>query len=134
MESTDFETNHSLKLVLSGTTKPSQEQARQFSPVPHHLCLSEEDQSAATPVTPSQDYTTGGTIRLDRAGIVYVTDLVRGDLESPSGGSGALSPDMNILITLRYLTTGKMQLCDYDDFGPSQPSISRAINTTLEAL
>ena len=71
---------------------------------------------------------------MDRAGIVYVTDLVRGALESPSGGSGALSPEMSILITLRYLTTGKMQLCDSDDFGPSQPSISRAINTTLEAL
>ena len=119
MENTDFKTNHSLKLVLSRKTQPSQEQARQFSPVPHHLCLSAEDQSAATPVTPSQDYTTGGTIRLDRAGIVYVTDLVRGALESPSGRSGAISPEMKILITLRSLATGKMQLCDRDHLGPS---------------
>ena len=64
--------------------------------------------------------------RLDRAGILYVTDLVRGALESPTGRSGALSPEMKILITLRYLATGKMQLCNSDDLGPSQPSISRS--------
>ena len=72
--------------------------------------------------------------RLDRAGVIFVTDLVREALESPTGRSGALTPEMKVLITLRYLATGKMQLCSSDDLGPSQPTISRAITTTLEAL
>ena len=57
--------------------------------------------------------------RLDRAGILYVTVLVRGALESQTGRSGAITPEMKILITLRYLATGKMQLCNSDDLGPS---------------
>ena len=72
--------------------------------------------------------------RLDRAGILYVTDLVREALESPTGRSGALSPELKVIVTLRYLATGKMQQCNSDDLGPSQAAISMAINNTLLAL
>ena len=41
---------------------------------------------------------------------------------------------MKVAITLRYLATGIMQQCNSDDFGTSQPSISRAITQTIDAL
>ena len=72
--------------------------------------------------------------RLDRAGFIFVTNLVRRQLESPTGRSMAISAEMKVMTTLRYLATGKMQLCNGDDFGLSQPSISRVISQTLDAL
>ena len=72
--------------------------------------------------------------RLDRAGIVYVTDLVRRDLESPTERNHALTAELKVVITLRYLATGKMQQCSSDDLGPSQPTISRVISQALDAL
>ena len=72
--------------------------------------------------------------RLDRAGIVFLTDLVRGALQSQTERNKALTPEMKIIITLRYLATGKMQLCNGDDFGVTQPTISRVITQTLNAL
>ncbi|XP_045104728.1 putative nuclease HARBI1 [Portunus trituberculatus] len=72
--------------------------------------------------------------RLDRAGIVAVTDLVRDELHSQTCRNKALSPELKVAITLRYLATGKMQLCSGDDFGVSQPTISRVIWQTITAL
>ncbi|XP_045118007.1 putative nuclease HARBI1 [Portunus trituberculatus] len=72
--------------------------------------------------------------RLDRAGITFVTDLVRERLKRPTVRNKALSPEMQVIITLRYLATGKMQQCSADDLGPSQQTISRVISDTLEAL
>lgn len=72
--------------------------------------------------------------RLDRAGILYVTDLVRERIQSATGRSMAITPEMKVLVMLRYLATGKMQLCNGDDLGLSQPGISRVISETLDAL
>ncbi|XP_045122948.1 putative nuclease HARBI1 [Portunus trituberculatus] len=72
--------------------------------------------------------------RLDRAGITFVTDLVRERLKRPTVRNEALSPEMQVIITLRYLATGKMQQCSADDLGTSQQTISRVIIDTLEAL
>ncbi len=41
---------------------------------------------------------------------------------------------ISTLTTLTYLATGKMQLCSSDDLGLSQPSISKVITQTFEAL
>ncbi|XP_063839756.1 putative nuclease HARBI1, partial [Scylla paramamosain] len=71
--------------------------------------------------------------RLDRAGIVAVTDIVRDKLQSKTERNRALTPEM-VAITLRYLATGKMQQCSCDDFGTTQPTISRAISQTIDAL
>uniref|UniRef100_A0AAX7TLE2 DDE Tnp4 domain-containing protein n=1 Tax=Astatotilapia calliptera TaxID=8154 RepID=A0AAX7TLE2_ASTCA len=57
--------------------------------------------------------------RLDRAGIMFVVDLLR---------------DTKVITTLRYLATGKMQQCSNDDLGLSQSSVSRVITQTLTAL
>lgn len=43
--------------------------------------------------------------------ILFVTDLVRKVLESDTKRSSALTPEMKILITLRYIATGKK--CSY---------------------
>ena len=47
--------------------------------------------------------------RLNRAGILFVTDLVRETLESDTKRNRALTPEMKVIITLRYLATGKLQ-------------------------
>ena len=72
--------------------------------------------------------------RFDREGIIYVTDLVREALCSETSRSNPLTPEMKVIITLRYLATGKMQQCSSDDLGPSQSSISRTITQTIDAL
>ncbi|KAK3849766.1 hypothetical protein Pcinc_003442 [Petrolisthes cinctipes] len=72
--------------------------------------------------------------RLDRAGIMLVTDLVRERITNQTERSRAVTPEMKVLVTLRYLATGKMQLCSGDDLGPSQQTVSRVITETLFAL
>lgn len=72
--------------------------------------------------------------RLDRAGIMFVTDLIRDALTSPTQRRNAIAPEMKVITTLRYLATGKMQQCSSDDLGLSQPSVSRVITQTITAL
>ncbi len=57
---------------------------------------------------------------LDRAGIMFVTDLIRDTLTSPTPHRNAIAPEMDVittLTTLTYLATGKKQLCSRDDLG-----------------
>ena len=72
--------------------------------------------------------------RMDRAGILFVTDLIRDVITSPTSRNKSISAEMKVILTLRYLATGKMQLCTSDDFGPTQPTISRAITQVIHAL
>ncbi len=56
---------------------------------------------------------------LDRAGIMFVTDL-KDMLTSLTLRRNAIAPEMDVittLTTLTYLATGKMQLCSSDDLG-----------------
>ncbi len=56
---------------------------------------------------------------LDRAGIMFVTDL-KDILTSLTLRRNAIAPEMDVittLTTLTYLATGKMQLCSSDDLG-----------------
>ncbi len=74
---------------------------------------------------------------LDRAGIMFVTDLIRDTLTSSTPRRNAIAPEMEVittLTTLTYLATWKMQLCSSDDLGLSQPSISKVITQTITAL
>ena len=41
---------------------------------------------------------------------------------------------LKVVVTLRYLATGRMQLCVGDDLGMCQPTVSRVITQTIEAL
>ncbi len=57
---------------------------------------------------------------LDGAGIMFVTDLIKDTLTSPTPHRNAIAPEMDVittLTTLTYLATGKMQLCSSDDLG-----------------
>ena len=74
------------------------------------------------------------TGRLNREGIKLVVELVRDAITSPTIRNNSISPEIKCLATLRYLATGKMQLCNADDLGISQPSVSHAINQTINAL
>ncbi len=52
---------------------------------------------------------------LDRAGIMFVTDLIRDTLTSPTPCRNAIAPEMDVITTLTiltYLATGKMQLSE----------------------
>ena len=72
--------------------------------------------------------------RLNCEGIKLVVELVRDAITSPTNRNNPISPEIKCLATLRYLATGKMQLCNADDLGISQPSVSCAINQTINAL
>ncbi len=71
---------------------------------------------------------------LDHAGIMFVTDLIRDMPTSQTPRWNAIVPEMDVISTLTYLATGKMQLCSSDDLGLSQPSISKVITQTFIAL
>uniref|UniRef100_A0A3P9B6H7 Putative nuclease HARBI1 n=1 Tax=Maylandia zebra TaxID=106582 RepID=A0A3P9B6H7_9CICH len=62
--------------------------------------------------------------RLDRAGIMFVVDLLRDAITSPTRRHNAITPETKVITTLRYLATGKMQQCSSDDLGLSQSSVS----------
>ncbi|XP_056016141.1 putative nuclease HARBI1 [Ostrea edulis] len=72
--------------------------------------------------------------RLDSGGILFVESLIRDQISSGSRRNMALSSLQKVLLTLRFLATGKMQLCNGDDMGVSQPTVSRAITVTLASL
>ncbi|KAK0150793.1 putative nuclease HARBI1 [Merluccius polli] len=63
--------------------------------------------------------------RLNREGIQLVVELVWDAITSPTNRNNPISPEIKCLATLRYLATGKMQLCNADDLGISQPSFIR---------
>ena len=62
-----------------------------------------------------------------------VVELVRYAITTPTNRNNPFSQETKCLATLRYLDTGKM-LCNADDLGISQPSVSRAINQTINVL
>ena len=61
-------------------------------------------------------------------------DFVRERLESRTGRSKPLNPEMKVFITLRYLTSGRMELCSSDDFRINQPTVNRVITQILKTL
>ncbi|KAK0156427.1 putative nuclease HARBI1 [Merluccius polli] len=72
--------------------------------------------------------------RLNREGIKLVVELVRDAITSPTNRNNSISPEIKCLATLRYLATGKMQLCNADDLGISQPSQLHRIKANFMAI
>ena len=58
----------------------------------------------------------------------FVVELVRDAITSPTNRNNPISPEIKCLTTLPYLAIGKMQLCNADDLGISQPSVSHKPN------
>ncbi len=50
---------------------------------------------------------------LDRTGIMFVSDLIKYMLTSPTPSRNAIAPEIDIITTLTYLATGKSS----DDLG-----------------
>ncbi len=71
---------------------------------------------------------------LDRARIMFETDVIRDTLTSLTPRRNTIVPEMDVISILTYLTTGQMQLYISDDLGLSQPSISKVITQTCIAL
>ncbi len=65
---------------------------------------------------------------LDRAGIMFVTDLIKDMLTSLTLRRNAIAPEMDVITTLTYLATGKMQLCSSDDLGLLQHFQNRIVS------
>lgn len=45
---------------------------------------------------------------MDLTGILYVTDLIRDVITSPTSRNKALFSELKVILTLRYLATGRM--------------------------
>ncbi|XP_050706066.1 putative nuclease HARBI1 [Eriocheir sinensis] len=72
--------------------------------------------------------------RVDRAGLLFITDLVQRVIGNRTERSRAVTAELKVALTLRYLATGKMQQCNADDFGVSRATVSRIITQTVDAL
>ncbi|XP_046574062.1 putative nuclease HARBI1 [Haliotis rubra] len=59
---------------------------------------------------------------------------MQNELTSPTKRNFSVDADIKVAITLRYLATGKMQMCNGEDFSISQPSIRKIIPDTISAL
>ena len=71
---------------------------------------------------------------MDREGIEVVVELVRDTITSPTNPNNPITPELKYLATLRYLATGKMQLCNADNLATPQPSVNRSIYQTINTL
>lgn len=56
--------------------------------------------------------------------IILVTALVREALKSDTRGNSALNEELKVITTLRYLATGKMQLCINDNLSVNSPLLA----------
>ncbi|WAR05610.1 HARB1-like protein, partial [Mya arenaria] len=72
--------------------------------------------------------------RFDRAEINYLTQLIGANISPKAARNNALNAEQKILITLRYLATGLIQLNDVDIHGVSQPTVSRVLTEVINAL
>ncbi|XP_062602463.1 putative nuclease HARBI1 [Saccostrea cucullata] len=86
---------------------------------------------------PFTEYNALGLItryRFDRQGIEYIGTLID-DFVSPATSRNCSIPtNLQVMIALRYFATGKMQLCNGDDFGIHQSTVSRIVQRVSTAL
>ncbi|XP_061184638.1 putative nuclease HARBI1 [Saccostrea echinata] len=72
--------------------------------------------------------------RFTHEGIEFITDLIRDDITPSTGRNYSVPAHVQVMVTLRYFATGKMQLCSGDNFGLHQSTISRIIQRVTTAL
>ena len=72
--------------------------------------------------------------RLHRQSILDLTDTVRHDLEHPLVRRGALTPVLQVLLTLRFYATGTFQDVIADLIGVDTSTASRTISRVTDAL
>ncbi|WAR05726.1 HARB1-like protein [Mya arenaria] len=72
--------------------------------------------------------------KFDWNGINFLEELLGAYIQPKDPWNKALSVKQNILITLRYLATGPIQLNDGDIHGVSQPTVSPILTEVIEVL
>jgi hypothetical protein len=72
--------------------------------------------------------------RFSRQGIVFLCNLLNDSIAPVTYRSQSIPVPIQILVTLRFLATGSMQLTVSDTFGISQPSVSRIVRKVVRAL
>ncbi|XP_052785967.1 putative nuclease HARBI1 [Mya arenaria] len=72
--------------------------------------------------------------RLDRDGIDYVENILSRQITPKAYRNHAISARHKLLLTLRYLASGPIQLNDCDFHGVSQPTVSRVLVEMLNVL
>ncbi|WAR23800.1 hypothetical protein MAR_037469, partial [Mya arenaria] len=72
--------------------------------------------------------------RLDREGIEFLEAELNQFIGPVATRNRSMTVTEKILITLRYLATGGIQLNDGDIHYVSQPSVSRAVGQVIDAL
>ncbi len=72
--------------------------------------------------------------RFDRAGLMYLCDLLREDLETAANRSSALPIATQVYVAVRYLAAGALQLVTADTVVVSQPSVSRCVKNVVASL
>ncbi|XP_038050874.1 putative nuclease HARBI1 [Patiria miniata] len=72
--------------------------------------------------------------RFDRNGVLFITDLIREEIESPTERSCAIPPEIKVLIALQFYACGTFQRTVGDTIRISQPSVSRIINLVSSSL
>ncbi|XP_060571376.1 putative nuclease HARBI1 isoform X2 [Ruditapes philippinarum] len=71
---------------------------------------------------------------LDKDGILFLTELLREDLQPKTERKNTITLLQKVKIALRYFASGEIQLNDADIHGISQSSVSRVISQVIHAL
>ena len=72
--------------------------------------------------------------RFDRQSIMMICDMLQDDLESSTFRNRALTPNMKVLMALRFYASGSFQGVIADTFGLSQPTLSPTISDVSTSL
>ena len=88
---------------------------------------------------PLQEFSDGelySRYRFDRNGVLFITDLIRAEIESPTERSYAIPPEIKvlILIALQFYACGTFQRTVGDTIKISQSSVSRIVNLVSTSL
>lgn len=72
--------------------------------------------------------------RFNQEGIDFITNLICDFIEPPTNRNYSIPAHVQVMVTLRYFATGRMQLCSGDNFGIHQSTVSRIIHRVTTAL
>ena len=87
------------------------------------------------PLVTLDDLTLYNNYRFDKAGIEYLTELLKDDLSQEVCQRGLpIKPHIAIMATLSYLSSNAFQLKIGDTLGISQASVSRCVKTVTASL
>ena len=72
--------------------------------------------------------------RFRRQDIKQIVDMLREDLQIGYMMNGALSPELQVLLTLRFYATGSLQIVAGDTVNVDKSTVSRTIHRVTEAI